>query len=214
MIYSKNWDTRIACSFAIEYIFTSLPSQFTGELTGSDSSTSTPGTIDLLKEMDLATEIRSRKALLASAGSEFDLDLTISAAERLKISRANMKKTLGLDDIAGMEELEKELVKDEDFSAGVTAQQQKLQVQQEPQVDLEKLSARERIAMKRKARLKSQAPPSKLVKKSEDYVLNSSANASNESLSISSAAAGLDSLESIESDALWFCEKMKEKLLK
>ena len=35
-----------------------------------------------------------------------------------------MKKTLGLDDIAGMEELEKELVKDEDFSAGVTAQQQ------------------------------------------------------------------------------------------
>lgn len=213
MIYSKNWDTRIACSFAIEYIFTSLPSQFTGELTGSDSSI---GTIDLLKEMDLATEIRSRKALLASAGSEFDLDLTISAAERLKISRANMKKTLGLDDIAGMEELEKELVKDEDFSAGVTAQQQKLQVQQEPQVDLEKLSARERIAMKRKARLKSQAPPSKLVKKSEDSVLSSSANASSENLSISSAsaAAGLDSLESIESDALWFCEKMKEKLLK
>ena len=207
MIYSKNWDTRIACSFAIEYIFTALPAQFTSTLTDFQPTAS----IDLLKEMDLPTEIHSRKALLASAGSEFDLDLTISAAERLKISRANMKKTLGLDDIAGMEELEKELVRDEDFSAGVTAQQQQLQ-QQLPQVDLEKLSARERIAMKRKAKLKSQAPPAKQAKKSDDSTLpTSNPSASSESLSIS---APLDSLESIESDALWFCEKMKEKLLK
>lgn len=28
MLYSKSWDTRIACGYAIEYIFTSLPAQF------------------------------------------------------------------------------------------------------------------------------------------------------------------------------------------
>lgn len=199
MIFSKNWDTRIACSYALEYIFKALPSQFSLDPLVSECS-SVSG-MDLLKEMDLPTEIRSRKALLASAGSEFDLDLTISAAERLKISRANMKKTLGLDDIAGMEELEKELARDEDLSAGVTAQQQKLQQSQQaqqPQIDLEKLSARERIAMKRKARLKPQtsaaAPPAKQLKKSTDEEN--------------------PSIDSIESDALWFCEKMKEKLLK
>ena len=163
----------------------------------------------------MSTEIRSRKALLASAGSEFDLDLTISAAERLKISRANMKKTLGLDDIAGMEELEKELVRDEDFSAGVTAQQQQQQnsqQSQQPQIDLEKLSARERIAMKRKARLKPQVPPSKQVKKLFDDSAATAAisMSSSENLSLSA----LDSLDAVESDALWFCEKMKEKLLK
>lgn len=209
MIYSKNWDTRIACSYALEYIFTSLPSQFSLEPLTSESY---GAGIDLLKEMDLSTEIRSRKALLASAGSEFDLDLTISAAERLKISRANMKKTLGFDDIAGMEELEKELARDEDFSAGVTAQQQKLQQSQktqEPQIDLEKMSARERIAMKRKARLKPQAaaPPAKQMKKSSADGSVSVAAGSSENLT-------MDSMDSIESDALWFCEKMKEKLLK
>lgn len=205
MIYSKNWDTRIACSYALEYIFTALPSQFSLDPLFSEEVIG----IDLLKEMDLPTEIRSRKALLASAGSEFDLDLTISAAERLKISRANMKKTLGFDDIAGMEELEKELARDEDFSAGVTAQQQKLQQTQhtqQPQIDLEKLSARERIAIKRKSRLKPQtAPPAKQIKKSADDSV---------SMAGSSENLLLDSMDSIESDALWFCEKMKEKLLK
>ena len=213
MIFSKNWDTRIACSYALEYIFAALPAQFALSPPIPESNNCTG--IDLLKEMDLSTEIRSRKALLASAGSEFDLDLTISAAERLKISRANMKKTLGLDDIAGMEELEKELVRDEDFSAGVTAQQQQQQnsqQSQQPQIDLEKLSARERIAMKRKARLKPQVPPSKQVKKSFDDSAATAAisMSSSENLSLSA----LDSLDAVESDALWFCEKMKEKLLK
>lgn len=197
MIYSKNWDTRVACAFAIEYTFTALPAQFT-DLLESDLE-SVNNSSGLLNEMNLATEIRSRKALLASAGSEFDLDLTISAAERLKISRANMKKTLGFDEISGMDELERELVKDEDFNAAQSTQN----IPSVPVVDLEKLSARERIAMKRKARLKPQATPSKLVKKSSE-----------DSLQQSSGDIGLDGIESIESDALWFCEKMKEKLLK
>lgn len=158
---------------------------------------------ELLKEMDLQTEIRSRKVLLSSAGSEFDFDLTISAAERLKISRANVKKTLGFDGISGMEELEKELVKDEDLTAASTATATTTVV---PAVDLEKLSARERIAMKRKARFKVQAPPpAKQAKKSEEAM--STSIGSLESLSV-------DNFESIESDAIWFCEKMKEKLLK
>lgn len=157
--------------------------------------------------MDLQTEIRSRKVLLSSAGSEFDLDLTISAAERLKISRANVKKTLGFDGISGMEDLERELVKDEDLNAVINQSAATTAV---PAVDLEKLSARERIAMKRKARLKAQAPPSKQVKKSEDSVASSGAAGSSDNLS----AAIDNNLEAIESDALWFCEKMKEKLLK
>lgn len=163
---------------------------------------------ELLKEMDLQTEIRSRKVLLSSAGSEFDLDLTISAAERLKISRANVKKTLGFDGISGMEELESELVKDEDLNAVTATAGTTTATATVPAIDLEKLSARERIAMKRKARLKAQAPPSKQVKKFEDSVVSSSAAGSSDNLS------AIDNLESIESDAVWFCEKMKEKLLK
>ena len=159
----------------------------------------------LLKEMDLSTEIRSRKALLSSAGSEFDLDLTISAAERLRISRANVKKTLGFDGISGMEELERELVKDEDLNV---QQSTNSILMNSPSVDLEKLSARERIAMKRKARLKSQVPPSKQLKKSEDSLTTSTLTNSTTDNSTG------DGFESIESDALWFCERMKEKLLK
>lgn len=217
MLYSKSWDTRIACGYAIEYIFTSLPAQFIRKLnpTAGHHNNLLPLELqlldncwesqsDLLKEMDLQTEIRSRKVLLSSAGSEFDLDLTISAAERLKISRANVKKTLGFDGISGMEDLERELVKDEDLNAVITQSSAAMT----PAIDLEKLSARERIAMKRKARLKAQAPPSKQVKKSEDSVASSSAAGFSDNLS------AIDNLESIESDALWFCEKMKEKLLK
>ncbi len=154
--------------------------------------------------MDLQTEIRSRKVLLSSAGSEFDFDLTISAAERLKISRANVKKTLGFDGISGMEELEKELVKDEDLTAAnSTTAATTVAI---PAVDLEKLSARERIAMKRKARLKAQAPPpAKQAKKSEEAISTSVGSSDNLSA---------DNFESIESDAIWFGEKMKEKLLK
>lgn len=149
--------------------------------------------------MDLSIEIRSRKSLLSSAGSEFDLDLTISAAERLKISRANVKESLGLGSISGMEDLEKELVKDEDLAAGCT--NSKTKIDTSVPVDLEKLSARERIAMKRKARLNSQ--PNKQLKP--------------DPISISSASPPdqiENNFESIESDALWFCERMKEKLLK
>lgn len=200
MLYSKSWDTRIACGYAIEYIFTSLPAQFLEVLADGEIQS------DLLKEMDLKTEIRSRKVLLASAGSEFDLDLTISAAERLKISRANVKKTLGFDGISGMEELERELVKDEDLNAAMSQTTTTTAV---PAVDLEKLSARERIAMKRKARLKAQAPPAKQVKKSEDSVATGTAGSSD-----NLSAADNCNFESIESDAIWFCEKMKEKLLK
>jgi hypothetical protein len=166
----------------------------------SDTDKITNADGQLLKELDLATEIRSRKALLASAGAEFDLDLTISAAERLKISRANVKRTLGFDGISGMEELERELVKDEDLSASSSSSS----VPSAPEVDLEKLSARERIAMKRKARLKSsqEQPNLKQQKKSS------------EALPSTETSLGLESTESIESDALWFCERMKEKLLK
>jgi hypothetical protein len=126
--------------------------------------------------------------------------LTISAAERLKISRANVKRTLGFDGISGMEELERELVKDEDLSASSSSSS----VPSAPEVDLEKLSARERIAMKRKARLKSsqEQPNLKQQKKSS------------EALPSTETSLGLESTESIESDALWFCERMKEKLLK
>lgn len=204
LLFSKNWDTRIATGYAIEYIFKALPNQFTDLYepprvfdNKNDFSTS-----QLLKEMDLTVEIKSRKALLASAGAEFDLDLTISAAERLRISRVNMKKTLGLDEISGMDDLEKELVKDEDLVTENVENTVPL-----PSVDLEKLSARERIAMKRKARLKpqSQAPPPKQVKKEKTN------EHENENFN---STASLESEGVIESDALWLCERMKEKLLK
>lgn len=174
---------------------------------------------DLLKEMDLTTEIRSRKALLASAGSEFDFNLTISAAERLRINRINVKETLGLDDLAEFEDLEKELVKDEDIQAGFEKVKAKVVVEP-PIIDLEKLSARERIAMKRKARLNSQAS-AKHAKKSDDNLSTVTSTASSTSTTTTSMTnnsseinLNTDEFESIESDALWFCERMKEKLLK
>lgn len=174
---------------------------------------------DLLKEMDLTTEIRSRKALLASAGSEFDFNLTISAAERLRINRINVKETLGLDDLAEFEDLEKELVKDEDIQAGFEKVKAKVVVEP-PIIDLEKLSARERIAMKRKARLNSQAS-AKHAKKSDDNLSTVTSTASSTSTTTTSMTnnsseinLNTDAFESIESDALWFCERMKEKLLK
>lgn len=218
LLFSKNWDTRIASGYAIEYIFKALPAQFTDlfEPNASEQNKICNGNIlnsQLLKEMDLTTEINSRKALLASAGAEFDLDLTISAAERLRISRANMKKTLGLDEISGMEELERELVKDEDLTATQTTDSSP-SLPAIPTIDLEKLSARERIAMKRKARLKPQAPPPKQEKKSKLEETGTSEIIS--TLLDNNTAGDYNSNYdgAIESDSLWFCERMKEKLLK
>lgn len=165
--------------------------------------------------MDLPTEIRSRKALLACAGSEFDIVLTISAAERLRINRVNVKATLGLDEIDGMEELERELVRDEDLTAGFGDKNKAKPA--EPVIDLEKLSARERIAMKRKARLNSQASVSKQAKKSDESLSINNSTTSTSTTSNPNASESnlfLDNFESIESDALWFCERMRDKLLK
>ena len=149
-------------------------------------------------EIDISTEIHSRKPLLASGGVEFDLDLTISAAERLKIGRKNLKKTLGLDDVADMESLAKELVQDEDL----TAADRFCKKADEEAVDLQKLSARERSALKRKARMSAKSTPSKQVKTesaSDAQVAKSSNN---------------DFINEIKSDSGWFCERMKENLLK
>ncbi len=159
----------------------------------------------LLMEIDIAAEIHSRKPLLASGGIEFDLDLTISAAERLKIGRRNLKTTLGLDDVADMESLAKELVQDEDLTAadGFCKKSSESET-----VDLEKMSARERSAMKRKARMasKSNAP----VKQAK--VENASSSSIDDLQSSSKSLS--DFINEINSDSGWFCERMKENLLK
>lgn len=144
----------------------------------------------VLREKDLNAEISSRKALLASGGAEFDLDLTISAAERLKIGRKNLKKTLGLDEVADMDSLAKELVRDEDLTAADSASTST--VADSP--DLEKLSARERSALKRKARMSAKAPI-----RNEKQV------------KVVEAPSAID--YSSLSDACWFAERVKENLL-
>lgn len=155
-------------------------------------------------EIDISAEIQSRKPLLASGGVEFDLDLTISAAERLKIGRKNLKKTLGLDDVADIESLAKELVQDEDLTAADGFC--KKQATEADAVDLEKLSARERSAMKRKARMAA---------KSSTPVKQAKVEASSsESADAQSAKSVNDFINEIKSDSGWFCERMKENLLK
>ncbi len=151
-------------------------------------------------EIDISAEIQSRKPLLASGGVEFDLDLTISAAERLKIGRKNLKKTLGLDEGVDMELLAKELVQDEDLTA-IDGFCKKAEVES---VDLEKLSARERSAMKRKARMtvKSTAP----IKYAKIETTSSD--------SLSTQKSVTEFINEIKSDSGWFCEKMKDNLLK
>lgn len=157
-------------------------------------------------EIDISTEIQSRKPLLASGGVEFDLDLTISAAERLKIGRKNLKKTLGLDDVADMESLAKELVQDEDLTAADKFCK-KAEKPEDEAVDLQKLSARERSAMKRKARMAAKVvAPAKQVKIEPTPPTSSGAN--------QSTRPSNDFINKIKSDAGWFAERMKENLLR
>jgi len=167
------------------------------------------GTLNLLCELDLRTEINVRRPLLASAGSEFDLDLTISAAERLKISRANMKKTLGLDElaIAEMDALGRELVNDEDLSTSSSTAAAFSSTPTCP-VNMEQLSARERQALKRKSRLSNQVVTKKQCK-------NTITSAPATSTTVTQATSfSLEAyLDAIDNDVQWFCERMKESLL-
>ena len=200
ILFSKNWDSRIAAGYAVEYAFKEMKENKSTD--NNADAMNEAGEESLLKELDLKAEISGRRALLASAGSEFDLDLTISAAERLKISRANVKKSLGLmEGVAGMEELERELVKDEDLNVAVEAVKPA-----EPAVSTTtEMSARERSMMKRKARMASQNKPAKQVKTGTEVSLKASSDSLGQSDNY---------LDSIESDAVWFCELMKERLLK
>ena len=168
----------------------------------------TTGSLQLLNELDLRAEIGMRRSLLASAGSEFDLDMTISAAERLKVSRANMKKTLGLDElaIAEMDALGRELVNDDDLSTSAAAST----ASSTASVNVEQLSARERQALKRKARLATQVATKKQCR---DSGATGSGTGSASTVSRPPAYSLESYLEAIENDVQWFSERMKENLL-
>ncbi len=92
MLVSKNWDVRTAASVAMERILSSDLHIAKERCT----CTVHDGQMDLeWDDFDLAAMIDTYEPLVASSGSEFELDLTkVSSSERMKQMRGELQKTL------------------------------------------------------------------------------------------------------------------------
>ncbi|RUP50793.1 hypothetical protein BC936DRAFT_137667 [Jimgerdemannia flammicorona] len=103
---SKNWETRIAAGQALEAIAGNVPEWDPAEAVKMETSDSAPlsnkttGQTNRLsfKNFDIASVLTNGKTLLASAGKEFDIDMSdMTPAERLALQRKNLRERLGLD---------------------------------------------------------------------------------------------------------------------
>ncbi|KAJ2232119.1 TATA-binding protein-associated factor mot1 [Coemansia sp. RSA 1722] len=158
-IGSKSWDTRVAAAQAIEAIAKEVP-----EWDPNQEEDIKP-VVDNIEEEDMEylnfgqfnvdSVIKHGRLLLGSAGREYEDDGLegLNPAQRVAAQRAQMRKRLGI----GAEFLGDDLLADEDLAVKVPVVA-KRKVEPEPkvedaQIDMSKLSARERNRLKRKARL-------------------------------------------------------------
>ncbi|KAJ2646046.1 TATA-binding protein-associated factor mot1 [Coemansia sp. RSA 1250] len=151
----KSWDTRVAAAQAIEAVCRQVD-----EWDPAGSEDVKPQEEDWLRfeQFNVDSVLKHGKKLLGSAGTEYDDALQgLDAQARVAAQRAQVKKQLGL----GAEFLDEELLDDKDLAdyvkPSVTPQKRKSvdSAEEEPAIDMSKLSARERNRMKRKARMES-----------------------------------------------------------
>ncbi|KAJ2852119.1 TATA-binding protein-associated factor mot1 [Coemansia brasiliensis] len=154
----KSWDTRVAAAQAIEAICRQVD-----EWDPSGNDDVKPQDQDWLRfsQFNVDSVLKHGKKLLGSAGTEYDDGLQgLDAQARVAAQRAQVKKQLGL----GAEFLDEDLLDDKDLGAddyvkpSVTPQKRKSvdsaeEEEEEPAIDMSKLSARERNRMKRRARM-------------------------------------------------------------
>lgn len=186
---SKTWDTRVAAAQAIESICSAAgvwdpDMEHDGTPIGAiksedDQSSISDASALTFDNFSLSNVFLTGKKLLASSGNEYDLPTFSSVEERLAHAKRDMQR-LGLGSMAGVDvdlgvDMEKELL------GGETQQQQverngslsksgtqtpasstheETVPQNAPEeVDMSKLSARERNQLKRKRKLESKSGP-------------------------------------------------------
>ena len=140
-VSKSNWETRKAASKAIGMLCTQHSSRkktLFGKGISNDSFLSlTNGYLNT--EFDFENLVKNGTKLLGSSGKEYDVDYSLmSRKDRLKFEKANAKKKLGLDNAFD----DTDLIQEEDF---IIPQETKIEIPNG-------LSARERNALKRKAR--------------------------------------------------------------
>ncbi|ORX69202.1 hypothetical protein DL89DRAFT_293630 [Linderina pennispora] len=156
-IGNKSWDTRIAAAQAFDAIAKEV-----SDWDPSGNGDVKPPLLDddflAFSQFNVDSVIRHGRLLLASAGKEYDEDEAmegLDAQARIAVQRAQIKKRLGL----GAQFMDVDLLDDLDLE---TAQARKRKpttpvkhepVAEEPEIDMSKLSARERNRIKRKQRL-------------------------------------------------------------
>ncbi|KAJ2722375.1 TATA-binding protein-associated factor mot1 [Coemansia sp. Benny D115] len=177
---SKSWDTRVAAAQAVEAIAKEVPEwDPNGEAAdvkpsaaalqageADDVGEASDDALELLTfaQFNVDSVIRHGRLLLASAGREYEEDglQGLDPKARVAAQRAQMRKRLGI----GAEFLGDDLLADEDVGGlvdpvppPVVAPKRKAEEvaddadDGQPQIDMSKLSARERNRLKRKARL-------------------------------------------------------------
>ncbi|KAJ1935033.1 TATA-binding protein-associated factor mot1, partial [Linderina macrospora] len=159
-IGNRSWDTRIAAAQAFDAIAKEVsdwdPSSSSG---GGDVK---PAIVDddflTFSQFDVDSVIRHGRLLLASAGKEYDEDDSmegLDAQARIAVQRAQIKKRLGL----GAQFMDVDLLDDADLEAAQARKRKPAEpvkhevAVEEPEIDMSKLSARERNRIKRKQRL-------------------------------------------------------------
>ncbi|KAJ1646965.1 TATA-binding protein-associated factor mot1 [Coemansia asiatica] len=160
-IGSKSWDTRVAAAQAIEAIAKEVPEWDPNSDDVKPAVDNAEDDLEYLNfgQFNVDSVIRHGRLLLGSAGREYDDGLEgLSPAQRVAAQRAQMRKRLGI----GAEFLSDDLLADEDIAAkepSVSAAKRKMEpvcesnAEEAAEIDMSKLSARERNRLKRKARL-------------------------------------------------------------
>ncbi|KAJ1731855.1 TATA-binding protein-associated factor mot1 [Coemansia biformis] len=165
-IGSKSWDTRVATAQAFEAIAKEV-SEWDPEAAADDTKPPVDDDdYELLAfaQFDVDSVIRNGRLLLGSAGREYEDDglKGLDAQARIAVQRAQIKKRLGL----GADFMADELLDDADLDAVMKPAAGRKRKSAEPEddgggssttttgeIDMSKLSARERNRLKRKARL-------------------------------------------------------------
>ncbi|KAJ1812442.1 TATA-binding protein-associated factor mot1, partial [Coemansia sp. RSA 2598] len=203
-IGSKSWDTRIAAAQAIEAIAKEVPEWDPNSddiKPAADKTEDEEDDIEYLNfgQFNVDSVIRHGRLLLGSAGREYEDDGLegLNPAQRVAAQRAQMRKRLGI----GAEFLGDDLLADEDIAvksplANAAVAKRKPEPVSEPkaeeaQIDMSKLSARERNRLKRKARLEGSK------KKKVDVRTASSAGPSSSSTLASAAGPVVGSAVSV-----------------
>ncbi|KAJ3393095.1 btaf1 RNA polymerase II, B-TFIID transcription factor-associated, 170kDa [Entophlyctis sp. JEL0112] len=163
---SKSWETRTAASAALSAIAKNVPQWNPSPGSNNPGQQSAEDQYRLsFESFEITNVIRSGAPLLSSAGGEFDVDFSgMNGRERIAFQKQLVKKRLGLES----EMMDLDLVNEADFKIETARSssppvkveavpKQLLDIGKSPDDDpsLAGLSARERIARKRKMKLEA-----------------------------------------------------------